>query len=359
MKIAFIISGINGGGAARVMTNLAAQFANDNNDVLLITNIKDEAKDYPIDNRIQRIVLLSHEEWNSNILVKNILLVKRINNILNEEHPDVAISFMREPNFRLLLTSSNVPKIISIRNDPQKEYKGLKGYITTLFFRKASAIVCQTNDVIDWLSSSHKRKATVIMNQVNPDFYNVKRLSDDYYFASGRLTAHKNEVMLIEAFHEFLKKHPNEKLLIYGDGKMRPTLQALIDKNGDASNIKLMGFSKDMPSVLAHAKCFILPSDVEGMPNGLLEAMAAGIPCISTDCPCGGPRMVIDNEKNGILIPVKDRMALIRALCKVEEDIEFRNNLGNRAKDTAVELFSPSVIYQRWKDLFIKVSRGM
>ena len=354
MKILFCINTINGGGAERVMVNLCAQFVQDGFEVVLLNSIADPPVDYPVDPRVKRIVLMSDEEWNSNLVTRNITLLRRIKKALVEEQPDVAVSFMGEPNFRMLALRTNVPRIISIRNDPNKEYGGLRGRITKMLFGRAKAIVCQTNDVVDWLPASLKDRAVVIMNQVNPKFFDVERGSGDYYVATGRLSVQKNNPLMINAFHEFLQQYPDEHLRIYGEGGMKEELQSLIDRNGDTDNIHLMGYGSDMPAVLAHAKGFLLTSDYEGMPNGLLEALAAGLPCVSTDCPCGGPKMVVQSGVNGILVPVGDPAAVVKALVAIQSNPQYAEGLGAKAKESA-RRYAPDAIYQDWKKCIINI----
>ena len=157
---------------------------------------------------------------------------------------------------------------------------------------------------------------------------------------------------MINSFHEFIKIYPDAKLFIYGEGALKNELQNIICCNGEEHSIFLQGSSNCIPDVLSHAKAFILTSNYEGMPNGLLEAMSVGLPCISTDCPCGGPRTIIKNGINGILIPVGDKEALVRALCMIEEDSEISSRMGVAAKNTA-KMFEPSKVFDEWR-LFVE-----
>ena len=92
---------------------------------------------------------------------------------------------------------------------------------------------------------------------------------------------------------------------------------------------------------------FVLSSDYEGMPNALLEAMAMGLPCVSTDCPCGGPNSMISDQIDGILVPVEDQNALSQAIQKILTDNEFANRLGLNARQKAYECY-PDKIIEKW-----------
>lgn len=355
MKLLFLISTISGGGAARVMSNLANRFCEEGNDIFFITNLPPRDDDYPLSPKIKRVPLLNSKEWNYNPIRKNILQIVRLDKIIKEEKIDVAISFMGEPNFRLLMTSAPVKRIISIRNDPKIEYHGIRGLLTRLLFFRADGVVCQTKDVINWLSPKLRAKSQVIMNQVKEIFYNTPRQSSDYYVSTGRLTSQKNNDLLIEAFHEFGKKHTNAVLRIYGSGTLLPKLKSKVHALNDDNRILFMGQTDNVPEILSHAKAFILSSDYEGMPNGLLEAMAMGLPCISTDCPCGGPRSIIDNDVNGLLIPVRGKKELINALCKIEENTEFAISIANAAQKRAL-VFSPEFVFEEWNKFICHVA---
>ena len=133
----------------------------------------------------------------------------------------------------------------------------------------------------------------------------------------------------------------------------------MIDESGMGDNIYLMGRTTDVKDALSHAKAFIMTSDYEGMPNSLLEAMAVGLPCIATDCHCGGTRAVIDNYKNGILIHVGEEDELFDALIKLQGNKKLRDAFSINAKRTA-NRFSPEVIFQNWKKLVeSKITSGV
>ena len=90
------------------------------------------------------------------------------------------------------------------------------------------------------------------------------------------------------------------------------------------------------------------------MPNSLIEAMSLGLPCIATDCPCGGPRFLITNSVNGMLVPVNNANILKNAIEKVLSNPDFALNLGNEAKKVR-NLLAPNVIYKKWAEFIIDV----
>ena len=353
MRLLFYMNSLCGGGAERVLANLANQFCQHGAEVCVVTTFQNVA-DYNLNDSVKRVVLTSNKEIFRNLITKNIQLIRRLDKVIKEFKPAVSISFMGEPNFRLLACKSKTRKIISIRSDPKTEYRGLRGIITKNLFYRSDGIVCQTDEVLKWLKPSIRKKGKIILNQVNPIFYDTPHLSSDYYVATGRLNKAKNYELLIDSFHEFLKKYPSAKLFIYGEGVLKQELQDLINQNGDEEAIFLKGRTENVQNVLSHAKAFILSSNYEGMPNGLLEAMAVGLPCISTDCPCGGPRTIIKDDVNGILVPVSDKTSMVKALCKIESDSCFAEKISKNAKVTS-NLFEPNKVFKEWESFIHQV----
>ena len=113
-----------------------------------------------------------------------------------------------------------------------------------------------------------------------------------------------------------------------------------------------MGHCNDMPQQLYQSRIFVLTSDYEGMPNALLESMALGLACISTDCPCGGPRTVIQDGENGLLIPLRDTKALETALRRILSDPEFEKKLGENAHKIG-ETLAPDRVNEAWESVII------
>ena len=111
------------------------------------------------------------------------------------------------------------------------------------------------------------------------------------------------------------------------------------------------GMVEDVAAHIEKASLFILASAQEGMPNALIEAMALGLPCISTDCPCGGPADLIANGENGILVPVGDRQAMKDAMVRVLEDPALADKLGTAAA-AIQEKLDPATVNRMWKTYF-------
>ena len=321
-KIMFYINAIHDGGAERVMINLADYFSRQGYKTILVTSFRD-TWEYTVPNAVKRITLEEHEIKQSK-LKRNITRIKRLRKLCKDEKPDILVSFMAEPNFRAILATWGLPvkNLISVRNDPNKEYAGRVGHIVGKYLLPfADGCVFQTKEAKNWFPKRLQKKSRIIYNAVKEDFYHVERHPvPGEIVTCGRLEEQKNHALLIAAFSKVVERYPEARLKIYGEGSLRGKLQKQIDALGLHEKAFLMGATNHVEKVLETADVFVLSSDFEGMPNALMEAMAAGVPCISTDCPCGGPRNLFGDELKKQLIPT-DEDALA---AKMAETIQAR-----------------------------------
>lgn len=350
MKIMFYINTMAGGGAQRVMANLANMFVENGDEVIFVASFAAE-NEYPMDSRVDRRNL-SQTRIESG-LKRNIAYVLGLRKLVKQEKPDVLLSFMRQPNYRAVLAGLGLKTktLISVRCDPKVEYRGKVGhFLGKHLLPLADGCIFQTEDAKLWFPEKLQNKSRVIANAVKPEFYGIApKPVPGRFVTCGRLAKQKNHILLIDAFSDAARDFSEAELLIYGDGVLREELEARIAAKGMQGQIKLMGQTTDVAGVLQEAGCFVLSSDFEGMPNALMEAMAAGVACISTDCPCGGPAMLIEDQKSGILTPVGDQAALTAAIRRVLENQGQTALLGQEAR-IAAERFLPEKIFAQWRE---------
>ena len=122
-----------------------------------------------------------------------------------------------------------------------------------------------------------------------------------------------------------------------------------IAKNHAEEYVHLMGASDELEKKLNDAALFAFSSDWEGLPNALMEAMALGLPIVATDCPCGGPATLIENEKNGLLVPIKDADALATGMNRLIEDRDFAEKLGREARKIK-DIANTEAVVRQWRD---------
>lgn len=355
MKIMFYINTLAGGGAQRVMANLANLFQENGDEVIFVTSYPVE-KEYALSDGIIR-KNLSEERIPSKVS-RNVAYIRGLRDVVLREKPEVLISFMGEPNIRAVLATRGLPvkTIISVRNDPNKEYAGkVNRFLSKTVLPLAEGCVFQTEEASLWFPEKLQAKSTIIMNAVKKEFFETAHDPvPGRIITCGRLHKQKNHRLMIDAFSEVVNKHDNLELLIYGEGDLKDTLSQYIEEKGLCGHVKLMGQISDVPGALSQASCFVMTSDYEGMPNALMEAMAVGVPSISTDCPCGGARMLIRHKENGLLVPVGDKMALVDAMDTLFSDSAFADELGNNAKQSA-EAFLPAGIFDQWNGYISRI----
>lgn len=347
-KIIFYINAIHDGGAERVMVNLAKYFSEAGYDTSLVTSFRD-TWEYPLAETVKRITL-EEQEIKQSRLMRNLSRISKLRKICEEEKPNILVSFMEEPNFRAILATRGLPvkTLISVRNDPNKEYAGRLGtFVGKALLPMADGCVFQTREAQAWFPEKLQKKSKIIYNAVKEDFYHIERKPNhEEIVTCGRLTEQKNHAMLIAAFAEVAKQRPNATLRIYGEGILRDVLQEQINTMGLQGKAFLMGATDNVGKALETADLFVLSSDYEGMPNALMEAMAAGVPCISTDCPCGGPRELLGIDRRQ-LIDVGDEESISDRILKIFKNEKLKKEMSDISRNQAMK-FAPSIIYDQW-----------
>jgi glycosyltransferase involved in cell wall biosynthesis len=175
-------------------------------------------------------------------------------------------------------------------------------------------------------------------------------LDSKLVLAAGRFVAQKGFDYLIPAFAQVATAHPDWRLRICGRGKLRERLKGMIADHGLSDVVELAPPAEDMAAELEGAAIFAMSSRFEGFPLMLLEAMSKGTAVVSFDCPTG-PADIIDNRRNGILVPPRDPDALGRGLVEMIEDHELRRRCGAAAVETARD-YTIEAVGPRWERLF-------
>lgn len=177
--------------------------------------------------------------------------------------------------------------------------------------------------------------------------------------AAGALVRRKGFDLLIDAWRDVVALHPDWTLHIHGSGELAGALQQQVDDAALTGHVRLVGFTSDLPAALTTASMFVLSSRSEGMPMVLLEALGCGLPVVSFDCP-HGPRDLIDDGRNGVLVPPEDPRALGAAINRLIADPALRRRLGDAGSETARSHDRQSVA-DRWERLFadLAAARGV
>lgn len=353
MKILFCIDTMTKGGAERVISNLANMFVNEGNEVYILTLLKGDSA-YQLNDKIC-IDSLKIKEGKKNVPEKIFSISKNVINMrkyIKRNNFDVIISFLPRASWYSAISTIGLKNklIISERNDPNSIYRSkFQKKMYRMIYNMADGIVFQTNDAKNFFSKKVQNNSVVISNPVNDIFFdNVKvkkRLKN--IVNVGRLSEQKNHKLLIDAFADFSKEYRDYKLIIYGEGPLRKKLETQVNNLGLANKVLLPGIEDNIKDKIYNSSMFVFTSDYEGMPNSLMEAMALGIPCISTDCPCGGPREIIENNVDGILVHVSNKDEITLAMKKIIEENLF-DSFSEKSKKK-MENYKIDIINKKWK----------
>ena len=352
-KIALYISSLRRGGAERVMANLAGYFYREGYQVLMVTTRREETEYEIPEGIVRRISEPTSGELCGGRLSNFKKRFSRLREIWKEEKPDVILSFIGKNNMMAILTSRGlkIPVAVSVRGEPMEEYynKGLR-LMARQLFRLAQGVILQTGRSRAFFPKGVQKKAVILRNPVHPDFFRepFEGEREKTVVAVGRVDENKNHEMLIRAFAKIAEDFPEYQLFIYGEGEKREELQGLAKELGLEERIHLPGNEEHVEEVLYRARVFVLPSNTEGMPNTLIEAMLLGTTVIATDCPCGGPAELIKQGENGLLTPVGDVEQMGESLRKVLQNPQEADRMGRNAAQLR-NLYQAKEVYGGWQ----------
>ena len=356
-KIVFHLNCLEQGGAERVVTNLANRFAKEGYQVIVATEWYGE-NEFQVDSKVRRVhVGLREGDEGKPHLVQFLLRVQYLKRFLKKEKPDILIPFARKALYRGLMAAyfMKIPVLISVRTDPAQHYYRLSDKIQMwLLFPRADGCVFQTEGAREFFAPRLQENSRIVLNPIHEKYIDVPKpkMRTKTVVQSGRLVDFKNQPMLIRAFMKVHEKHPEYDLKVFGGDSLDGTkeiLEDLIRKNKAEDFIHLMGASDTLEKDLADAAIYAFTSDWEGLPNALMEAMALGLPIVATDCPCGGPRTIMTNEVDGLLIPIKDEQALADGINRLIENPDLAERIGMEAGKIA-DRANGQAVYEQWRD---------
>ncbi|MCG3681413.1 glycosyltransferase [Aliarcobacter butzleri] len=366
-KIAILINSMEGGGAERVASILLNSWVSRYECHLIVihSNIF-----YKLNSRIN-ITYLNEDNEVSGIkkLLRLPIVAKKFSNIVIEKDFDEVISFLTRANYLNILASyiSKHKTIISERAMPSLQYQnGLNGQINKFLIKSLyyKANLCIANSKGNKRDLQDNFAVKNIVNISNPfDIDLIHKLSNDIidiekkrftFVTVGRLDIGKNHKLIIEAVKDF-----NTDLWIIGDGELKEGLQKYINELNLNDKVYLLGKKENPFSFLSKADCFVFSSNYEGFPNVLVEALACGLPIISTDCQ-SGPREILAPTSNisfqlkdkiefaeyGVLTPIKNVEKLKEAMNLMINDENLRKNYQDKAKQRANDFKIEKIIKQ-------------
>lgn len=350
-KILIVVSELQNGGAQRVASRIAGGMADLGAEVHLMELFHPPVC-FPLSGNVILHKMCENEQTYREM--NQTERQKRIRQMVLEIAPNVILPFLDHVCQKVLLacvgTCYYKRIVTTLRNSPY-EYSGVKRLVRDLFIRCSCQLVVQNSSQKAYFIKRKMNRVAVVPNPVDvpPKEHSYGR-SLSKVIAVGRLNQQKNFNMLIRAF-SMAAAHCEAELRIYGRGECEAELNALIKELGMETRIFLAGYSDDIGRIYAQSDLFVMSSDYEGMPNALMEAMAEGLPCISTDCETG-PADLIESRKNGILVPIKNEKAMVDAIEQMLADPTTAINMGRCARETIRENYTLASVSQMWLDTF-------
>lgn len=189
----------------------------------------------------------------------------------------------------------------------------------------------------------------------NASMFDTDKIADTSVhriIAVGRLDHQKGFDRLLESWRKVREEQDlaDWRLDIFGQGEWKESLQKYMDDNGLSESAHLMGTTDDIASEFAASSFIVMSSRYEGLPMVLIEAMTCGLPAVSFACKCG-PRDIIEDGRNGLLVTDGDTEALAGAMVKMMRDADLRKSMGEEARKVK-EKYDEQAIMKRWISLF-------
>lgn len=386
MRITLVIGTLSGGGAERVATTMANYWAERGREVaILTTHFGGESSCYGLHPRVTHLDLSSPRFIGLPTDLKviaplaglisacspseRVALTPKVTHILKlrgailSTRPDLVISYVDRTNIWVLLATHGLglPVIVSEQTDPNENSIGA-GWelLRRRLYPQASYVTVLTEESLGYFSSVAGMRGRIIPNALTPDVFSSsdempRRKNGKTLLAMGRLDHQKGFDLLVSAFALVAKRHTDWTLEILGEGPVRDYLESCVQKRGLGERVRMPGFTRRPFDAMRRADLFVLSSLAEGFGNVLIEAMACGLAVVSFDCP-SGPRHIIRDGVDGILVPPRDAQAMAEALDRLMGDEAERKRLAARAPEV-VERFGVEKVMSMWEELVFDRAR--
>jgi len=349
--VAIVIGDLGAGGAQRVVVSLAESWAKMGFKVALITRQSTVEDFFSLAPTVRRIALEDPGASASLVaaLAANIQRIVRLRRAFSDCGAPVVVSFIAETNILATLAAFFHPArlVISERNDPRRQSLGrLWNLLRRCVYRFADGVTANSRGALEGLGQfvPAAKLAFVPNPLLLPAIADAE--SQPIILNVGRFHRQKAQDVLIAAFAEIAARHPDWKLAFLGSGPLRANLQAQAEELNIAGRVEWLAPTATPYPHYAEASIFALPSRYEGTPNALLEAMGMGLAAVVSNA-SPGPLEVIEDDINGLIVPVDDPLALAAALDRLIRDADLRRRLGSKALQVR-QTHAIEVVIARW-----------
>lgn len=353
MNLALVISSLSAGGAERVMSELANCWAARGESITLVTLDSAESDGYALLPSVRRVALgLRTDSYGVRAaLVSNYRRIRALRSALLASGAQTVVSFEAHTSVLVLLATSwsRLRRVVSERVNPTEHYIGTTwSILRRLTYPLADVLVVQTKVAVPWAESIMLgRQVEVISNPVRDmrDYMQDREAVRSHTIvAVGRLARQKGFDLLLQAFARIADTRPSWDLVIIGEGEERAPLERLATSLRIDQRVKLPGWRPEPAEVLKTAGLFVMSSRYEGFPNALIEAMACGVPVVSTMW--AGAAEIITDGVDGLLSR-KDPEHLAAVMRRAIDDAGLREQLGRNAL-LVTERYRLGSVIEQW-----------
>lgn len=369
MKIALVVTGLQLGGAETQVADLARGFLARGHDVALISLTGTCAVDLPESPRLTLIELKAAKTpWSLGWALRQLVAH------LRTWQPDVVHAHMVHANLltRVARWFVRMPVLVTSAHSRNEG-----GRLRMLAYRLTDRWTDLTTNVSDDAVAAFVAQRAAPAGRIVsvPNGIDTQRYHPDaqaraalratidtlpsaatpIVFAAGRMVDAKDYPTLIDAFAHVVRALPEARLLIAGDGPLRDAVQARVDAQGLARSVTLLGRRNDIAQWMCAADVYAMSSAWEGLPLVIGEAMASGLPVVSTDC--GGVRELLGTGSINTLVPVGDAQALGDALIRhLRTPLDTRHAIGAANRERIAARYSLDAVVTRWIEIYARLA---
>lgn len=377
-KVFFVSYDLRDGGSPKVLSIILRHLDRNLFDPVLVTY--SDARVYPIPPEItEHNLQIKGGGGLFQKVAANLTAVFRLRQLLCREQPEIAVGMGGITNWGLMLAGilagGRTAVIIGEHGAKATKYRkdrvtaGVLTLLSRFLYPRAERIIAVSNGVQRYLVNDIKIPECKIVHIPNPvDVKRVKELSEErvdhpwlirrdvpVVLWVGRIEPVKRLSNLIRAFERVVRR-VDSRLIIVGEGSERASIHELVKQRGLQEKVDFVGFQSNPYRYMSKSSVFAFASVSEGFGMVLVEAMACGLPVVSTDC-VAGPAEILENGKCGILVPVGDEDALAKGILQILTDPALRERLIS-AGARRVSDFEPARMVRSYEQLFHEVCSG-
>ncbi len=371
MKIVIFLHSLAGGGAERIAATLAGAWSEQGHRVAVLTLAGTAEDRYALHSQVRRVALNLVSDSGSvrEAMASNWRRLSALRSALVDLEPDLTIAFMATSNVQLALLRGWIPgRLVGSErvHPPQHRIGRTWEWLRRWTYGRLDAVVVLAEESADWVRRHTRARIVVrIPNPVRLPLPSQQPIVDPagvleprrrLLLMVGRLADQKQPEHALLSMARLAASHPDWDLVIIGEGPLRTRLESLRQTMGLEARVKLPGHAGNIGDWYRRADLFLMTSAYEGFPNSLAEALSHGVAAVSYDCDTG-PRDLITDGVDGLLVPVGDLDALTVALDRLMGDDESRRRLATAAAEVGHRLALAQILAQ-WDRLFADLGLG-